>query len=416
MKKWVISLLSVGMLLGVFSATGFNSVAPNQSIVQADTNNNERTINYQVYKTGSDDKSPADVYFTKSADVTTNSDGTHKVTMTAEVSKLTGLEIPTINGQKPSVSATYTRDGKKYVDISFKVNKLADLNNSIDGTVQTKLLNFKMDQNSVDFKFDSSSLDSSGAASSFAASLHKITEAENQVQTNLDAANDVLDNTTDDTDENDDEDIIDTPQTAKNSDNKTILKELTYKIAKNNGDGALISPYFTNTAKVIQNPDGSYYAEVTVKYPKKFGNTAVKVNYVNNAKPVNLSFTSIGDSNYLKFDFPINNLTDLSNLIPGNISLDIPDFGIDKDVDFNLDFDSMNPSDLSNLTDDSDLSGLLSNMSGLKTGDVKIETVKEPKKQTLPQAGNETNNGLAVIGGLLLIMWIALIKETYVKK
>lgn len=414
MKKWVISLLSVGMLLGVFGATGLNSASPNSNIAQADTNSNERTINYQVYKTGSDNKSPAEVYFTNSADITTNPDGTHKVTMTAEVSKLTGLEMPMINGQKPSVSATYTRDGKKYVDVSFKVNKLADLDNSVDGLVQTKLLNFKMDKNSVDFKFDSSSLDSNGVASSFAASLHKITDAESQVQTNLDAANDVLDSAKDVADS----DIIDTPtQTAKTTnDNKTVLKELTYKIAKNNGDGALVSPYFTNTAKVMQNPDGSYYAEVTVKYPKKFGDTAVKVNYVNHAKPVNLSFTSIGDSNYLKFDFPINNLTDFSNLIPGNISLDIPDFGIDKNVDFNLDFDSMNPDDLSNLTEDSDLSGLLSNMSSLKTGDVKIETVKEPKKQTLPQAGDETNNGLAVIGGLLLILWIVLIKETYVKK
>lgn len=425
MKKWVISLLSVGILWGTFGVSGSSDLAlPNsvEETVQADVSNNndERTINYEVYKKDSSELSPADTFFTKSAEISSNDDGTYKVTITAEISNLTSLEVTAINEQNPSESASYMKNDKKYVDISFNIKQLSDLEKPIDGTVQTKLINYNINKTDVSFKFDSSSLDELGPKKSFPDSLKSITDAETE--------NNSVD-TTDTTilkKSKQDSNIIATPdsstQTENTNDNKgndrTILKELTYKVDKSVGDGALISPYFTNTAKVIQDSNGTYYVELTVKYPKKFGNSAIKINYLNHQKPINLSFTSVGDSNYLRVAFPISSMMALSKDIDGNVSLNLPEFGIDKNLNFKLDFGSVNTADLTSLTNNSDLPGLLS-----KLGKVDSETVRSDKTDstknkliTLPQTGEQTDGALGVIGGLLLILWIVLIKETYLKK
>lgn len=425
MKKWVISLLSVGILWGTFGVSGSSDLAlPNsvEETVQADVSNNndERTINYEVYKKDSSELSPADTFFTKSAEISSNDDGTYKVTITAEISNLTSLEVTAINEQNPSESASYMKNDKKYVDISFNIKQLSDLEKPIDGTVQTKLINYNINKTDVSFKFDSSSLDELGPKKSFSDSLKSITDAETE--------NNSVD-TTDTTilkKSKQDSNIIATPdsstQTENTNDNKgndrTILKELTYKVDKSVGDGALISPYFTNTAKVIQDSNGTYYVELTVKYPKKFGNSAIKINYLNHQKPINLSFTSVGDSNYLRVAFPISSMMALSKDIDGNVSLNLPEFGIDKNLNFKLDFGSVNTADLTSLTNNSDLPGLLS-----KLGKVDSETVRSDKTDstknkliTLPQTGEQTDGALGVIGGLLLILWIVLIKKTYLKK
>lgn len=427
MKKLLISLLSVGMLLGIFGVIGLNSTgSPNlmEETVQADTNNSDnRTINYEVYKENSNTLSPMNTLFTKSAKVYANDDGTYKVTVTGRVANLGSLDVSTIDGQTPKV----TNNGNNHVDISFNVDSLNDLDKDIPATIQTKLLNFQVDQQNVTFRFDLSTLDSSGTNSSFADSLNKITNAENNITNTANNFKGLLDNLN--SNSNSGENIISTPTTTDdnsttktnsdtNDSSKTVLKELTYKIAKNNGDGSLISPYFTNTAKVMENPDGTYYVEVTVKYPKKFGNKAFEINSINHQKPFNFTFKSEGDSNYVTFDFPINKIADLSNLIPGNITLNVPDFGLNKDLGFNLDFDSLNPSDLSSLLNSSDTSGLLSDLSSLsKISDIKPVTTSTSNKSTntLPKTGNETNYILMAIGGVVLVLWIVLLKGTYFK-
>ncbi|WDT65571.1 LPXTG cell wall anchor domain-containing protein [Companilactobacillus crustorum] len=427
MKKLLISLLSVGMLLGIFGVIGLNNTgSPNlmEETVQADTNNSDnRTINYEVYKENSNTLSPMNTLFTKSAKVYANDDGTYKVTVTGRVANLGSLDVSTIDGQTPKV----TNNGNNHVDISFNVDSLNDLDKDIPATIQTKLLNFQVDQQNVTFRFDLSTLDSSGTNSSFADSLNKITNAENNITNTANNFKGLLDNLN--SNSNSGENIISTPTTTDdnsttktnsdtNDSSKTVLKELTYKIAKNNGDGSLISPYFTNTAKVMENPDGTYYVEVTVKYPKKFGNKAFEINSINHQKPFNFTFKSEGDSNYITFDFPINKIADLSNLIPGNITLNVPDFGLNKDLGFNLDFDSLNPSDLSSLLNSSDTSGLLSDLSSLsKISDIKPVTTSTSNKSTntLPKTGNETNYILMAIGGVVLVLWIVLLKGTYFK-
>lgn len=435
MKKWVISLLSVGMLLGIFGVSGISdSDSPNtvEETVQADTNsNNERTINYAVYRGNSSLLSPMDAFFPKSADITSNDDGSYKVTLTAEISNLTSLKVTTIDNQQPSVSSTYTKNAKKYVDISFNIKSLSELDKPISGTIQTKLLDLTVDKSTVSFKFDSSSLDSQ-KSNTFLNSLKSITDAEDETKSVLNDAQNTANNIKGDL--NGANDIITTPDTTSsqttntttaNSDgsqatnNKTVIKELTYKVAKNDGDGSMISPYFTNTAKVMQNPDGTYYVEMTIKYPKKFGNNAIQLNYINHEKPSNLSFTSSGDSNYLKFDFPINNLGDLGEVISGNATLNLPDFNLDKDLNFDLSFDGFNPSDISGIVSSSDVSGLLSDLSSLSNAkNVKTDKATNDNRVlgTLPQTGEQTNAALSIIGGLILILWIVLLKATYLKK
>ncbi|WP_162897981.1 LPXTG cell wall anchor domain-containing protein [Companilactobacillus formosensis] len=432
MKKFLISLLSVGMLLGIFGVVGLNDTgSPNvlEETVQADTNDsNNKTINYEVYKENSNTLSPMNTLFTKSATIVPNNDGTYKVFITARVSNISSLTVSTINNQTPKVT---TKDNNHF-QISFTIDSLNDLDKDIPATVQTKLLVLNVDKQNVTFRFDMSSLDDPNSQT-LADSLNKITRAENNVTNTANDAKTLLNDlrASNDSDNNiiatPSEDEDDTTQNSNDTDTndsadvqapKTILKELTYQISKNNGDGSLISPYFTNTAKVMQNPDGTYYVEATIKYPRKFGNTAFEINAINGQKPFNLTFKSEGDSNYITFDFPIKKLTDLSNLIPGDISLNIPDFGLDKDLKFDLNFGSLNPSDLSSLLDSSssnsdDTSGLISDLGNLSNiGDV--QTVKDEdnksKTATLPQTGSESTDIVLIIAGLVVLLWLVLLK------
>lgn len=453
MKKTLISLLSVGMFLGLFGAIGESSnILPNvteEQTVQADTTNDSKTIHYEVYKRNSNTLSTMNNLFTKSATIDPIDGGGYKVTLTTRDGVVSGLNFKDIDNQTPTV----TNDGLHHSKISFKVASLNDLDSNIPADLEwkTKLLSLDLDNQAVDFKFDLSSLDGSGT-NTFADSLNKITNADNDftnsandikglvsdLKSNNSNDNNILstpkDSTDATTDTSDNQTTTDNSSDTNTTDPKTILKELTYKVAKNNGDGSLVSPYFTNTAKVMQNPDGSYYVETTIKYPKKFGNKAFEINYVNNQKPFNINFRSEGDSNYLTFDFPIKSLTDLGNLIPGDITLNIPDFGFNnKNLGFKLNFDAINPSDLSNLmsnTDTTGLSNLISNLGSLsKLGTVtttpstnnnskttaNTNDNKQQAAATLPQTGNETNDILMVIGGAVLIMVIVLLKGTYLK-
>lgn len=441
MKKFLISLLSVGMLLGIFGVVGLNDTgSPNvlEETVQADTNDSDnKTINYEVYKENSNALSPMNTLFTKSATIVPNDDGTYKVFVTARVSNISGLTVSTIDNQTPKVT---TKDSH-HLQISFTIDSLNDLDKDIPATVQTKLLLLNVDKQNVTFRFDMSSLDDPNSQT-LADSLNKITRAENNItgrvndaktllndlKASNDSDNDIIatpsenDDDTDTTQDNNSNDT-DTNDSTDTQTPKTILKELTYQISKNNGDGSLISPYFTNTAKVMQNPDGTYYVEATIKYPKKFGNTAFEINAINGQKPFNLTFKSEGDSNYLTFDFPIKKLTDLSDLIPGDISLNIPDFGLDKDLNFDLNFGSLNPADLSSLLDSSssnsdDASGLISDLGNLSNiGDVQTVKDEDNKSQTatLPQTGSEPTNIVLVVAGLVVLLWLVLLKATALK-
>lgn len=441
MKKFLISLLSVGMLLGIFGVVGLNDTgSPNvlEETVQADTNDSDnKTINYEVYKENSNALSPMNTLFTKSATIVPNDDGTYKVFITARVSNISGLTVSTIDNQTPKVT---TKDSH-HLQISFTIDSLNDLDKDIPATVQTKLLLLNVDKQNVTFRFDMSSLDDPNSQT-LADSLNKITRAENNItgrvndaktllndlRASNDSDNDIIatpsedDDDTDTTQDNNSSDT-DTNDSTDTQTPKTILKELTYQISKNNGDGSLISPYFTNTAKVMQNPDGTYYVEATIKYPKKFGNTAFEINAINGQKPFNLTFKSEGDSNYITFDFPIKKLTDLSDLIPGDISLNIPDFGLDKDLNFDLNFGSLNPADLSSLLDSSssnsdDASGLISDLGNLSNiGDVQTVKDEDNKSQTatLPQTGSEPTNIVLVVAGLVVLLWLVLLKTTALK-
>ncbi|KRO00081.1 LPXTG cell wall anchor domain-containing protein [Companilactobacillus kimchiensis] len=428
MKKFLISLLSVGMLLGIFGEVSYHTGSPNvmEETVQADTTNNSQTINYEVLKRNSNGLSTEiSPLFTKSATIYPNNDGTYRVVMTARISDLTSLDVQTDGGQ--AMKVTKIDNDAHHLNVSFNINSLDDLDSEIPAIVQTSTLGISGFEHHVDFSFDKDSLLHQGPVSTFADSLNQITSAENDLNTTANNVKNLAGNVKSAADSA--KDILSTPKsdtttsTTTNSSNdtdpKTVLKELTYKIAKNNGDGSLISPYFTNTAKVMQNPDGTYYVEMTIKYPKKFGNNAFELNLINNQKPYNLSFRSDGDSNYITFDFPINKITDLSKSIPGNITMNIPDFGLNKNLGFNLNFDSLNPSDLSSLMNSSDTSGLLSDLSSLSNlGDVKPATSTtdtEKNKGTLPQTGNQANDILIVIGGVILVMVLTLLKGTYLK-
>lgn len=96
MKKSIVKLLAIGMLLGgvIVPATVTDNGSTTPQITTTQTakaatttsdSDKTQTVPYQVYKTDTNTKSMSSQYFTDTATVTPNSDGTYKVTLTVKV-------------------------------------------------------------------------------------------------------------------------------------------------------------------------------------------------------------------------------------------------------------------------------------------------------------------------------------------
>lgn len=231
MKKTLISLLSVGMFLGLFGAVGANNnISPNvteEQTVQADTTNDSKTIHYEVYKdnngSATDTLSTMNNLFTKSATIDPIDGGGYKVTLTTRDGVVSGVKSSDINGSQPTI----VNDGLHHTKISFKIGGIDELNNPIkaDLELQTKLLGLNLDKKPVWIKFDLSTLNGSGN-NSFADTLNKITNADNDF---TNSANDVKDFVSDlKSANNGNDDILSTPDNNTSTGTTTIL-QLTIK-------------------------------------------------------------------------------------------------------------------------------------------------------------------------------------------
>ena len=422
------------MLLGgvsTITASDLTTVS-NIQVVRATTEDkNSQVISYDVYKSVTDELDLNGGYFTKSANVSQNTDGTYKVTLTIQVPKLKTFDVSSIDGQTPVVSADYDDGGRTYRDISFNVNSLDALNNRIAGTVasKTKVLDIEMTKSNVDFSFDTAT--ASGGTRDRSTLLDNLKSITNMTK---DATGTTASTTTpvtsDDTDSSSSKDIlIENPKTntstniSKASDGQSV----TYKVVKNDGTGSAASNFLTNTATITSNGDGTYNVAMTIAYNKKLGDSAVKVNMINNktVDPNNILKYTKGDNDYLKFSFNVDNLGDLSKLIPAQLSLNSPDFGLDSLLNFNLDFDGLSSLDLSKLVNSSDIPGMIDDLSDL-SGDLKsiqsgnvTQVAKDKASDTtmtlLPQTGNSDSGILVIIGVTVLLLWIILLRGTYLK-
>ncbi|WP_125762161.1 LPXTG cell wall anchor domain-containing protein [Companilactobacillus hulinensis] len=434
MKRGLVKILAAIILLGGVSTITASDLttASNIQVVRATTEDKDsQAISYDVYKSGTDELDLNGGYFTKSANVSQNTDGTYKVTLTIQVPKLKTFDVSSIDGQTPVVSSDYDDGGRTYRDISFNVNSLDALNNRIAGTVEskTKVLDIEMTKSNVDFSFDTAT--ASGGTRDRSTLLDNLKSITNMTKDATGAtASTTTPVTSDDTDSSSSKDIlIENPKTntstniSKTSDGQSV----TYKVVKNDGTGSAASNFLTNTATITPNSDGTYNVVMTIAYNKKLGDSAVNVNMVNNktVDPNNILKYTKGDNDYLKFSFNVDNLGDLSKLIPAQLSLNSPDFGLDSLLNFNLDFDGLSSLDLSKLVNSSDIPGMIDDLSDL-SGDLKsiqsgnvTQVAKDKASDTamtiLPQTGNSDSGILVIIGVTVLLLWIILLRGTYLK-
>ncbi|WP_164509338.1 LPXTG cell wall anchor domain-containing protein [Companilactobacillus jidongensis] len=428
MKRKLVKLLTAVMLLGGVTTVVENNlpmVSTTQVAQASSDTTNSQNISYDVYQSGTDNVDSNSVYFTKTAKISQNGDGTYKVTLTMSLPKLKSLSVTSIDGQTPDVSANYDDNGTTKQDVSFTVNSLDELNNKIAGTLEskTKALGIELTKSNVDFKFDTAT--ASGATNSRSTLLDNLksitdaTKANSQTTTTMPL---ISDNT--DTSKNV---IIEDPKSTTTITKSKDGQSITYKVVKNDKSGSEAANYLTNTATITPNDDGTYNVAMTIAYNKKLGDSAVNINMINNKTidPSNIFKYTKGDNDYLKFNFNIDSLDDLSKLIPGQLSLNSPDYGLDSLLDFNLDFDGLSSLDLSNLVNTSDLSNMMNDLKNLsndlkslQNGTASAATDTSSANdiaQTLPKTGNDQGYLLTAIGFTVLLLWFILLRGTYLK-
>lgn len=256
---------------------------------------------YKVLK-----KDPADgasissKYFTKKAKVTKNSDGTYNVEIK--------LEYPKDYGKN---AVTFTKvAGKNVSDDQTNVVE--------DGDNYSQTFNFTTDSLAdyipVEMKMDIPSYDIS------------MTQDAN-LKFTKDGNEDVTD---DQTNEEADSNKEDTNDNNNNDASNAIAKEqqISYKVLKEDlSSESASAQYFTKTAYINKNSDGTYTVEVQMQYPKNYGDGSVKIDSVNGTNLSTSDVTTSNDDNntLLSFKFKVNSLDDLKNNIPVTMTMNIAD-------------------------------------------------------------------------------------------
>lgn len=489
MKKSIVKLLAVGMLLGgavVPATVANNGLTPQITTVQtakaASTTSDSdqaQTVTYKVLKTGTQNASISSQYFTKTAKVTPNSDGTYKVTLTVKVPAIASVDILTMDGKKVTDSDQYSKDGSNYIDVSFNVDKLSDLDGTLNSTMQIKVAGMDLMKPTADFVFDTSNLkevkpttddnsdtdtdsgdvpnpeddpvlsnDPTGSTggnqeitNSFNNNSVTIVVIGTPVKTD---ANGKKTNSTDPQDNVDPESdsilpdgsaasgqesssnagtdvVADTPSTSDSS--ESDVQEIPYQVLKADASqGESVSTqFFTGKAKVTKNDDGTYKVSMTMTYPNSYGTSPVTIDSINGGSinPDDTKYYSSGDQNLMDFSFNINSMSDLDNLVPCTMTINIPDlFSSTESVNFKFNATSSGVAGTSavgssSATNPSGVYGSTSDWPS-STGTSSDPSNPSTSNSTLPQTGN-TNNSiiLTAIGVAVAAMSFALYKGTY---
>jgi LPXTG-motif cell wall-anchored protein len=428
MKKNIVKLLAIGMLLGgaviptTFANNGLLPQITQTQTAQAATDTQAQTVSYDVYKTGTNNKSISSQYFTKTATVTPNGDGTYKVTLTVKIPSLASVDILTMNGQSVTDSATYSKDGGTYMDVSFNVNNLSDLDGTLNSSMKIKVLGLGLMTETADFKFDTSSLKATKPSTDTTKPttpdptdpiLTDPTGTNGGSSTNTDPSTSV---------------IIGTPVTTDSSSSTATEQDIPYQVLKADpSQGESVSTqFFTGTAKVTPNDDGTYKVTMTMTYPTSFGTEPVTINSINGGSinPEDTKTYSQDDKNYMDFSFNVNSLSDLDSLIPCAMSIDVSNLGFNSDESVNFKFNATSSgvagTSAVGTTGTTGTTGTGSSTYGSASdwptsGTQAASTAANPSttNSTLPQTGNATNSiVLTVIGLAVATMSVVLFKKT----
>lgn len=374
MKKSIVRLLAVGMLLGgaIVPATVTNdgSLSPvtTTQTAKAATTDKEQTIDFDVLKTGTNNASISSQYFTKTAKIAPNSDGTYKVTIQVSIPTVASVDILTMGGQKVTDSDKYKTGSGTYQDISFNINNVSDLKNPLSSSMKIQVMGLGLMNQTADFKFDMNTLKDVKSDNSTEDKTPTETDKETEPETDTNK-----DDQTVDTDDYDDE-LVPTQigetgnelipqQIGENSDNSEEGTKVTVgdpiKIATTHYDDlknaqtidfsvlkegttepSVSTQYFNQTAKVTPNDDGTYKVTIQVTIP-----SIAQVDiFTMGDKNVNESEKYTTDSGtYKDISFNVNDPSELGNLLTSSMRIQIPSLSMDMSpkADFKFDLSTL---------------------------------------------------------------------------
>lgn len=233
------------------------------------------------------------------------STGEEQDTLTKQISDLQN-KLDILNSEKKKVITNNTNLGTKITNLQ---NQLKDLQNKKDSAIESEISNLQDKFN----KLKDDKKDADSAVSTLKTQLSKLKE---QLQTAIANANATKPLDVDDETDNDASDKIADEYKVPYVVNKT-----------GTNTASLSSQYFTKTAFVTKNTDGSgYTVEVQMQYQKSFTEDGVKITAVNGkALDQSAVTTTSDDNNYLKsFKFNIDDLSELNSAIPVTMDLNIP--------------------------------------------------------------------------------------------
>ncbi|WP_334330186.1 hypothetical protein [Companilactobacillus sp. HBUAS59699] len=297
-----------------------NSAEPIDVDDETDTN-----YTYEVLKENpSDGTSVSSKYFTKKAKVTKNSDGTYTVQMQLNYPKSYGKNAVTftkIAGNNITDSQySIKEDGDNYSQtFNFSTD---DIDDYIPVTMKMDIAEPKFSATeSANFKLKKAS-DSSDELSELESELESLQDQLSDANNATQAAKDELASKIKDY-----EAQINKLKSGDSSDDDIKDEyQVPYVVNKTGTNTASASEqYFTQTAFVNPNDDGTFSVEVQMDYPLSYGEDAVKIDSVNGNDIDQSTVTTTSDDNsYLKsFKFNIDNLSDLNNAIPVTMDINI---------------------------------------------------------------------------------------------
>lgn len=381
-----------------------------------------QTITFDVYKTGTNNKSISSQYFTKTAKITPNSDGTYKVTIQVKIPSIASVDILTMNGKKVTDSDEYKEGSTNYQDISFNIDDVNDLKNPLESTMKIKVIGLGLMNQTADFKFDMDSLKTVESGDDKDSDTKPSTDGKD-----TDKEDDELipDQIGDDSDSNSSSsseegssvavgDQVNTDSTSTNDQD-----EIPYQVLKEDpSQGESVSTqFFTGKAKVTKNDDGTYKVMMTLTYPTTFGEKPVTIDSINGGS-INAADTktySKDGKNFMDFSFNIQSKSALDQLIPCTMTIDVSQLGFNSTESVNFKFNATS-SGVAGATTTGTSGTNGTGVYGSTSGWPSSATSANPSttNSTLPQTGDTTRTAvLTAIGVSVAAISAVLFRNFY---
>ncbi|WP_125769808.1 hypothetical protein [Companilactobacillus furfuricola] len=311
-----------------------------------------QTITFDVLKTGTSTPSISSKYFTKIAKITPNSDGTYKVTIQVEIPAIASVDILTMDGKKVTDSDEYKENSKNYQDISFNIDDVNDLKNPLESTMKIKVAGLGLMNQTADFKFDMNTLKTVESGDDKDSDTKPSTEDKDTAkkddeliptQIGEDSDSNAKDSTSSSSSK-EGSSVVVGDQVKTDSSTSADEEEIPYQVLKADpSQGESVSTqFFTGTAKVSKNDDGTYKVMMTLTYPKTFGEQPVTIDSINGGS-INAADTktySDGNKNFMDFSFNVQSKSALDELIPCTMTIDVSNLGFNSTESVNFKFNA----------------------------------------------------------------------------